>query len=48
MWEPFVAWVTDHYPEDIPKMLDGADARPDAASIKLWHRHIREYVAAKS
>ena len=49
MWEPFVAWVTRNYPEDIPKMLDGnANALPDATSIKLWHRHIREYVDAKS
>lgn len=49
MWEPFVAWVTRNYPKDIPKMLDSnADAYPDATSIKLWHRHIREYVAAKS
>lgn len=48
MWEPFVAWVTKHYPQDVPRMLDGGDARPDATSISLWHRHIAEYVAARS
>lgn len=49
MWEPFVAWVTRNHPQDIPKMLDGnGDALPDATSIKIWHRLIRQYVAAKS
>jgi hypothetical protein len=49
MWEPFVAWVTRNYPKDIPKMIDSnANPLPDPASIKLWHRHIGEYVAAKS
>lgn len=48
MWEPFVAWVSRHYPKDIPRMLVGSDARPDTTSIKLWHRHISDYIAAKS
>jgi hypothetical protein len=49
MWEPFVAWVTRRYPKDIPKMIDSnATPLPDATSIKLWHRHIGEYVASKS
>jgi hypothetical protein len=48
MWEPFVAWVTKHYPKDIPAMFDGIDARPDATSIALFRRHIADYVAAKS
>jgi hypothetical protein len=30
-------------------MMDSnANALATAASIKLWHRHIREYVAARS
>ena len=49
MWEPFVAWVTQHYPKDIPRMIDGNNnARPDATSIELWHKHIADYIAAKS
>jgi hypothetical protein len=48
MWEPFVAWVTKNYPKDVPAMLDGNDARPDATSIELFHQHIADYVAAKS
>lgn len=47
-WEPFVAWVTRHHPRDIPRMIVGNDPRTDAASLKLWHRYIGEYVAAKS
>jgi hypothetical protein len=48
MWEPFTAWVTKHYPRDVPVMFDGGDARPDAASVALFRRHIADYVAAKS
>ena len=48
MWEPFVAWVTKNYPKDIPAMLDRDVARSDATSIELFHKHIAEYVAAKS
>ncbi len=49
VWEPFVAWVTLHYPKDIPRMIDGANnALTDATSIELWHKHIADYIAAKS
>jgi hypothetical protein len=48
MWEPFVAWVTQHYPRDVPAMFDGNEARPEATSAELFHKHIAEYVAAKS
>jgi hypothetical protein len=49
MWEPFVAWVTAHYPKDVPLMIDGNnDARPDATSMALFHKHIAEYVSAKT
>ena len=49
MWEPFTAWLTRHYPKDLPKMIDSnANPLPDATSMKLWHRHIAEYVAASS
>jgi hypothetical protein len=49
VWEPFMAWATRNYPQDIPRMVDSYDnPLPDPASIRLWHRHIEEYVAAKS
>jgi hypothetical protein len=49
MWEPFVAWVTQHYPKDVPVMIDGNNnARPDARSVELFRQHIADYVAAKS
>jgi len=48
LWEPFVAWATEHYPQDIPTMLDGNVARPTDKSVELWHQHIADYVAAKS
>jgi hypothetical protein len=48
VWEPFAAWVTKEYPMDVPAMFDGNDARPDATSIELFHKHIAEYVGAKS
>lgn len=49
MWEPFVAWVTQHYPKDVPVMIDdNNNPRPTAKSVKLFHKHIAEYVAAKA
>jgi hypothetical protein len=49
MWEPFVAWVEQHYPNDVPVMIDANNnPRPDATSAELFHQHIAEYVAAKS
>ena len=48
MWEPFVAWVTKHYPRDVPAMFEGDNPRPEATSAELFHKHIAEYVAAKS
>lgn len=49
MWEPFVAWLTQHYPKDVPRMIDGNNnPRPDATSVELFHQHIAAYVAAKS
>jgi hypothetical protein len=49
MWEPFVAWVTKHYPKDVPVMIDGNNnPRPEATSVALFHQHIADYVAAKS
>ena len=44
-----MGWLTRHYSKDIPQMIDSnANPLPDATSMKLWHRHIAEYVAAKS
>jgi hypothetical protein len=48
MWEPFVAWVTQHYPKDVPVMFDDNVARPEATSAELFHKHIAQYVAAKT
>lgn len=49
MWEPFTAWVTKHYPRDVPVMIDGNNnPRPDATSVALFRQHIADYVAAKS
>jgi hypothetical protein len=48
MWEPFVAWVTQHYPKDVPAMFAEDDPRPEATSAELFHQHIAEYVADKS
>lgn len=48
MWEPFVAWVTKHYPKDVPAMFDGNNARPTDKSVELFHQHIADYVAKSS
>jgi hypothetical protein len=48
MWEPFVGWVTKHYPKDAPAMFESPDPRPEGRSAKLFHQHIADYVAAKS
>ncbi len=48
MMEPFVAWVTKHYPKDVPAMFEGNNTRPDAKTAELFHQHIADYVAAKS
>ncbi len=48
VWEPFFAWVTLHYPKDIPRMIDGNNnPLTDATSIQLFHQHIADYIAAK-
>jgi hypothetical protein len=46
MWDPFAAWVSKTYPEDVEVMYqDGqTNFRLSPASIRLWDRHSREYV----
>ena len=48
MYEPFVAWVTKHYPKDASAMFEADDGPPDAKTAELFHQHIADYVAAKS
>ncbi len=47
VWEPFTAWVTANYPEDVRVMYDGTNQVTTAESIALWHEHLFQYVAAK-
>jgi hypothetical protein len=46
MWDPFAAWVSKTYPEDVEMMYqDGqTNFRLSPASIRLWDQHSREYV----
>lgn len=46
MWEPFAAWISATYPEDVTLMYtDGqTDFRLTEESVRLWDRHTREYV----
>ena len=49
MWEPFADWVSTTYPYDAAEMYtDGSytGVRISEASIRLWGRHVREYVDA--
>lgn len=47
MWEPFARWVSKAYPKDALVMYeDGGTSgvRLTEESIRLWERHIRDYV----
>lgn len=47
MWEPFEAWVSEAYPEDATAMYDDethTGVRLTEESVRLWRRHVREYV----
>jgi hypothetical protein len=46
MWDPFAAWISESYPEDVEVMYqDGqTNFRLSAESIRLWDRRSREYV----
>lgn len=52
MWEPFAAWVSTNYPEDVAVMYrkdylhTGVNYRLTPRSIRLWELHTREYVKA--
>jgi hypothetical protein len=49
MWNPFMGWVTQHYPKDVARMIDGNnDPLPNATAIQLFHQHIAEYIATKT
>jgi len=48
MMEPFMAWVTKHYPKDVPAMFEPDGPRTPATTAELFHQHIADYVAAKS
>ena len=46
MWRPFATWVASNYPDDVEVMyqIGGHGERLTSESIRLWERHIREYV----
>jgi hypothetical protein len=47
MWEPFEAWVSEAYPDDATAMYDDethTGVRLTEESVRLWKRHVREYV----
>jgi hypothetical protein len=46
MWAPFATWVATNYADDVEVMYEigGHGARLTGESIRLWERHIREYV----
>jgi hypothetical protein len=47
MWEPFASWVSNAYPKDAALMYeDGGTSgvRLTEESIRLWERHLRDYV----
>lgn len=46
MWDPFAAWVSKTYPEDVEAMYENGqtDFRLSPESIRLWDRHSRQYV----
>jgi hypothetical protein len=49
VWEPFGAWVTENHPQDVDVMYtDGGTTQVTTAeSIRLWHQHLVQYLAAK-
>ena len=47
MWEPFEAWVSEAYPDDATAMYEDethTGVRLSEESVRLWQRHVREYV----
>lgn len=47
MWEPFDAWVSESYPKDAKAMYDDethSGVRLSEGSVRLWRRHVNEYV----
>lgn len=46
MWDPFAAWVSKTYPEDVEVMYENGQTnfRLSPGSIRLWDQHSREYV----
>lgn len=47
MWEPFDAWVSEAYPDDATAMYEDdthTGVRLSEESVRLWKRHVREYV----
>lgn len=47
MWEPFETWVSEAYPDDATAMYDDethTGVRLSEESVRLWRRHVREYV----
>jgi hypothetical protein len=47
MWEPFEAWVSEAHPDDATAMYDNethTGMRLSEESVRLWRRHVRQYV----
>jgi hypothetical protein len=47
MWEPFEAWVSEAHPDDATAMYEDdthSGVRLSEESVRLWRRHVREYV----
>ena len=46
MWRPFATWVATNYPDDVEVMYQpgGHGERLTSESIRLWERHIPQYV----
>jgi hypothetical protein len=47
MWEPFDAWVSEAHPRDSAMMYEDethTGVRLSQESVRLWRRHVREYV----
>lgn len=45
VWEPFAAWVSEHYPGDVDVMYTEPMSLEShtPASIRLWRQHTKEY-----
>jgi hypothetical protein len=43
MWEPLEAWVSEAHPEDATAMYED-ETQLSEESVRLWRRHVREYV----